>query len=593
LQLATQYISAGETFAAIEQMEAARSLGASDEPVSLRLAQLYDSLGEFEAAGNVLAEAAAKPSASVALRMAFSKTLRDLGDFQGAAEAVRPLLPQWQSLPANTQQYVARALLLAGDAEEASKLLPPQTTDADWLVLRGLAAGLLGQADAATQALTQATERNPQDAWNLTLLGQAWRTAHDSGKALQAFTQATELPNAPLEAFLGAAQLLTEAGRLPEAAAMLRHIGASDQKNPDYWQVQSLFSQRQKQPVIEQLARGYAAFYGGDPWQAEALWNAALPLAKGDDARELYADLLNSASLRQDPQTILHYANAAATRWPRDPYFLKRLADERLRQSMLPDALAAAEQLQQVAPPEQGAQVAELLSRIALDSGKPDLLQQSAQRNETLDPKDPAPYLHLAEWQYAQGRTPDNLERTRKLYESALAVAPQDAEAQARLGIVLRDLNRPQDAIASLLHALTLDSRVLEGVPNIQLTQLYQQQGRTPESAFETKWYNRLHTLKEAWPPLLKALRQDRPVQDWKALGEMALNRHEKVIALCAFTRATRLAPNDPTLWQGLAAVQKRFEWFEAALTSMRKAYLLSKHAPANTEAARFWREHN
>ncbi len=596
LALAEQFAGSGETFAAIEQIEIARKLGADPERVSPRLAQLYASLGEIEAGASVLSEAASQPTASTALRMDYSRTLLDLGDFQGMAEAVRPQRAQWASLPDDTRQYIVRALLLAGDAEEAGKLLPQTDSSAEWSALRGLAARLVGNNAAATQALAQAVTINPQDAWNTYLLGQAWVAAGNPQQALEAFTASARLPGAPPQAFVEAARQLVRAGRLAEAAERLRHVGPADQKNPSYWQVQSLLAQHLKQPGIVQLAQGYAVFYGGDPWQAEAIWRAALPSAKGDDAHELYAVLENSASLRQDPQAALRYATEAVNRWPNDPYFLDRLANVRLRQSMLPEALAAAERLQQVAPPDQGARVAELLARIALDSGKPDLLQESAQRNKTLRPDDPLPYLHLAEWQYQQGRTPENLERTRQLYEGALAVAPKNAEAEARLGIVLSDLNRPQEAIAAFLHALTLDPRVLEGVPNVQLAQLYQKDGRTQESAFEASWYNRLHQLKEAWPPLLKALRQDRPVQDWKALGEMALNRHETWIALCAFTRATRLAPSDPTLWEGLAAAQKRSGWFEEALTSMRKAALLRRHAPAGKDRANlaaaspFWR---
>src|SRR5690348_4668823 len=70
LQLAGRYAASGETFAAIEQLEVARELGDGDESLALRLAGLYDSMGEPEFASDVLADAARKPHASSALLLA-------------------------------------------------------------------------------------------------------------------------------------------------------------------------------------------------------------------------------------------------------------------------------------------------------------------------------------------------------------------------------------------------------------------------------------------------------------------------------------------------------------------------------------------
>ena len=128
-----------------------------------------------------------------------------------------------------------------------------------------------------------------------------------------------------------------------------------------------------------------------------------------------------------------------------------------------------------------------------------------------------------------------------------------------------------------LLHALTLGPRVLDGAPNAQLAQLYRQQGLGSESQFQESQFQRLRKLKEGWPSLLKVLRQDRPLQDWTALGEMALDRHETWIALCAFRRCTRLAPQDPATWRHLAAAEKRAGRFEESLFAMRRADLLSR----------------
>lgn len=581
VELAAQYLGSGDTFAGIEQLEIARALGMQDEPLLLRLAKSYSKLGEWEQAAEVLAAGAAKPSASPALRRAYSQTLLDLGDFAGAAEAVRPLIAQWESQPDSVRQYVVRALLLAGDAEQASKLLPKESVDAEWLALRGLAARLQGDTRAATQAFAQAVAANPQDGWNLALAGQAWADAGNRRKAEETWERAGRLPDAPPQAVIGMARLLTQEGRAPEAVKWLRTVTGDAKNSPAYWQVWVAISRQQKQSVQEALSRGYAAFHGGDPWQAEALWKATLPQASGEDARELYAALLSSASRRNDLQSSLNYANAALKRWPRDPFFLQQQAELLLSQNLLPEAQAAAEKLRAVAPQDQAAQVAELLSRIALDAGKKRLLEENAQRNRELKPSDPAPLLHLAEWQSNQGRTPENLERALKLYQDALAIAPNNAEALARAGGVLADLKRTDEAIAMLLRALTLDPRVMEGTPNIQLAQLYRMQGRTEEQQFEMAQYQRMRQLKDGWPALLKAMRQPgRPAQDWKALGKRALQRHETWIALCAFSRAARLASNDPAVWRSLAAAQKRSGWFDEALASMLKAHRLLSSSP-------------
>jgi tetratricopeptide (TPR) repeat protein len=228
--------------------------------------------------------------------------------------------------------------------------------------------------------------------------------------------------------------------------------------------------------------------------------------------------------------------------------------------------------LQKIAPPDQAAEVVELLCRIALDAGKPDLLKQNADRYRQLSPSAPDPYLHLAEWQEQQGRDPKNLERTRDLYQQALKLDPKNAEAQAHVGLLLADLNRPEEAIPALLHALTLWPRVLEGTPHARLVQLYQRQGKAPEVRFHAAQYQALRRVKERWPTLLKALRQDRPLAEWKELGDTALLRRENWIALCAFHRATQLAPKDPSVWRSLAAVYKRMGYFEEALDVVLKA---------------------
>jgi tetratricopeptide (TPR) repeat protein len=578
-------MAAHDTFAAIEQMEVARDLGDHDPDHAQHLAALYDGLGEPEMAEAVLA-AAVKPDSKPALLLAHSQALLKLGLFAEASEAVHPLIAQWSTLANETRQYVARSALLAGDADAAGQILKlqPETsdgTDPEWPAIRGLQALLEGQARKAVDAFASAVKRNPSDAWNATLLGRACQEAGDSRGALNAWGPAVQPSDAPPEALIGAATLLAQANRLDEADQLLTRVANEDRRAPTYWQAQSLVAGRRKQFTAEQAALGYMAYNSGDPWRAEAIWQASFPKAKEADARELCVAIFNSAFRREDPRTALRYAGMAVSRRPKDPYLLKSLAEFQVAQNLLAEALATAQRFQAVAPPNQQAQAAELLSRIALDSGKPDLLQQSAQRNRDLAPNDPLPLLHLAEWQYSQGRSLENLERTLKLYQQASAVAPDSAEAAARAGIVLNEMKRVPEALSALLHALTLAPRVLEGTPNALLAQLEARQGLSRESAFETRQYMRLRALKDAWPNQIKAMRQESPepgLTAWKRLAQTALDRHETWVALCASRRATRLAPHDPASWRLLAAANKRFGWFFEALDAMRQADRLTHH---------------
>ncbi|HLV78994.1 MAG TPA: tetratricopeptide repeat protein, partial [Chthonomonadaceae bacterium] len=518
LTLSEQQERAGETFAAIEQIEAARILGENEQAANLRLARLYDSVGEFEQAATVLGQAAGRPGASPDVRVAWSQALFKLGDFPGADRAVRPLLPQASRLPDPMRRTIARTLLLADDLQAARPLLA-SSPDPEWLALNGTTALLGGQPAQAVDYLQRAVKADSNDNWNRYLLGWALSTAGDKAGALKVWEADAALPDAPGSAAISAARLLAGEGQSGDAERRLRQVRKEDTETPAYWQAWNAIARDRKQPVQEAMTRGYAAFYGGDPWQAERIWQQALPAAKPDDAKELYAAIHNSAFRRHDMDVAARFADAAAARWPDDPYFLKRQAEVLLGQNRLSEALAVGSRLQKIAPPAQQAEAAELLARIALDSGKPDLLQQNAETCKRLTPSDPDPALHLAEWQAQEGRSPQNLERTLALYQEASAMDPQNAEAQARSGLTLIDLKRPEEAIPLLLHALSLAPRVLDGTPNAQLAMLYRQRGQIPESQFEEAQFERLHRLKDDWPSLLKLLRSDGPLAGWKALG--------------------------------------------------------------------------
>lgn len=572
ISIAKRYAATGRTHSAIQQAEIARKLGAVTDENLFFLQKLYKSQGEAEQAAAVLAAGASQPNCSPSLRLSLSQAYLDIGDFSSAANALLPLLKKPASLSLSEQMSAARTLLMAGRISAAEKLIPKPENDPETFALIGFSEALKGRNAAAVQALLKACHLNPQDAWNTTLLARAELAAGDKKSALKSFQTAISLPDAPPHAFISAAELMIEAGHAREAAQILRGIPPDLQKDPAYWNAQVSLSRALKQPVSAAISEGYAAFHNGDPWLAEKIWLRTIPLATGEDTSELYAAIFNSAYLRQDAVLSMRIMNEAVKKWPQNPYFAHKHSELLLGQNMLKESLAEAERYRSLASPQERGTASELFCRIALDSGKYDLLVQNAKIVRDLSPSDPLPVLHLAEWQLNQGRSKENLEATLKLTLEAISIAPDSAEARSRAGIVLNDLNRPEEAEDQLLKALTIDPRILDGTANFTLAQIYQKQGRTAESQFEQVQYTRMQRLKDGWLAMMKAFRKDTSAAEWKQLGERALLRHDNWIALCAFHQAATLAKGDHSAWLGLAAVQKRMGRFEDSIASMQHA---------------------
>jgi Flp pilus assembly protein TadD len=157
-------------------------------------------------------------------------------------------------------------------------------------------------------------------------------------------------------------------------------------------------------------------------------------------------------------------------------------------------------------------------------------------------------------------------------YREAVRRAPNNPEAHARLGGLLAELRRTDEATRELLQALSLSPRVMDGVPDIQLARMYRLAGRKPEAEFHERRYAALRRSKDDWLNLLRVMRGAGSPSDWRRLGEAALERKESWIAVCAFVRLTRLAPSDFEAWRGLAAASRRLGRFEEALSAMLRA---------------------
>ena len=92
------------------------------------------------------------------------------------------------------------------------------------------------------------------------------------------------------------------------------------------------------------------------------------------------------------------------------------------------------------------------------------------------------------------------------------------------------------------------------------------------EAEFHNKRYVRLRTLKEKWPNLLKALRQEMPQATSIELGNLALERRDNWVARCAFCRAD-IKQNSLNLaaMLGRARVAQRTGHHQAAMQILRQ----------------------
>lgn len=306
-----------------------------------------------------------------------------LGFFDDAANAIRPLLPNWKALTPDEQTAILQYLTFAGDTRAVEKISPRQ--DGRFSAVHALALVIDHKNTAAKNLILRHLDSHPEDVDSVYLLGLALLQDGKPRPALAVFNKLTTLSNAPARARFHAARLLAENHNSKKAQDLLRaldeqasHDAAED---PFYWKAWSQISKLEtgkSREILMGINGGYLAFYSGDPVGAETTWRQTIPLASDEDRHEIYAAIYNSAFRRHDTDTALSITSDALKFRPNDPYFLKRRAEILLGQNRLKEALETAQTLQKVVPPAQEAEVVELLCRIALDSGNPTLLSEQA-----------------------------------------------------------------------------------------------------------------------------------------------------------------------------------------------------------------------
>jgi len=562
--------TAAELFDAGQTAQALAALTATCDPTTdaectRRIAQAWETLGEPEQAIAVLTSAKTQDTSILANQL--SLTLR-MGDFVTSATIARKIAAMGQ-LTAPILDDVGLALAytdpLTMDASLAQMPTSPQISR-----LRGVSALAAGNPKAAASWLTQATSNPETDAKTWYLLGVARRASGDPAGAKKAFEQAVAAKDSSLDAAIAL-------GANDSAAlAMLDAKKSAVREHPGYWRVIAKDRLAQGQTTAAGIAKGYAAFYDGLPLDAEQTWASILEKATGPDRRELFAALFNSAYKRQDSPLAQKWVDRALSEFPDDMWFRKRRAEVLIQQNRLKDAVKQLETISTSDKPGQGtvsqAELSDLKCRVLLDSGSTSEFQAAIETYIKDAPDSEFPYLMRGEAILAAGRQPANLKDALAAYTTATTKAPGDPEAWASRGSLEAELGQKDAASASLYQALSLWPRVQDGTPHLKLISLLNAADPASLRAFHTAEYKRLRALKDGWPTALKLLRASGTAKQWLDFGQLALERHENWMALCAFQQALKLAPSNASAYRGLAAARWRSGWFIAALDATLRA---------------------
>ena len=562
--------TAAELFDAGQTAQALAALAATCDPTTdtectRRIAQAWETLGEPEQAIAVLTSAKTQDTAILANQLSVS--LR-MGYFVNAAAIARKTAAMGQ-LTAPILNDVGLALAftdpISMDASLARMPASPQV-----FRLRGVSALVAGNPKAAASWLTQASSDPETDAKTWYILGVARRASGDPAGAKKAFEQAVAAKESSLDAAIALA------ANDATALAALDAKKSAVREHPGYWRVVAKDRFANGQSTAAGIAKGYAAFYDGLPLDAEQTWASILDKAIGPDRREVLAALFNSAYKRQDSPLAQKWVDRALLEFPDDMWFRKRRAEVLVQQNRLKDAVKQIETISTSDKPGQGtvsqAELSDLKCRVLLDSGDVSGFQAAVETYIKDAPDSEFPYLMRGEAILAAGRQPVNLKDALAAYTTATTKAPNDPEAWASRGTLEAELGLKDAASASLYQALSLWPRVQDGTPHLKLISLLNPADPAGLRAFHTAEYKRLRALKDGWPTALKLLRASGTGQQWRDFGQLALERHENWIALCAFQQAVKKLPKDPAGYRGLAAARWRSGWFIAALDATLRA---------------------
>jgi Flp pilus assembly protein TadD len=157
-----------------------------------------------------------------------------------------------------------------------------------------------------------------------------------------------------------------------------------------------------------------------------------------------------------------------------------------------------------------------------------------------------------------------------RLYRSALALAPRQAESLHGLGCLSHEAGRPDLAIGLIGQAVAAAPMVAAYTLSLGLALLDRGHVEEARAALHVavlrdasdprahralaQALSRLGRLDEAEARLREALRLDAGAAAWLSLGGVLRARGDRAGSVAAFAEAARLAPDDPLAWHALAS---------------------------------------
>ncbi len=237
---------------------------------------------------------------------------------------------------------------------------------------------------------------------------------------------------------------------------------------------------------------GVASERLGKPAEARAAYERALAIRPA--FREAAVNLAFLRAAGEGPEGAFAIYADALRRFPEDALLRVRIAELYRSSGQLDDAWRTAREALQRDPRVAGAYP--VMMRVALDRGDLDLAELVAVRARKLDPSDPEIAVllgvlaerrgdaggALAQYRKALAQRPQDLQARYRLlslaiqaraWESAaeqakaiLAVRPDDARVRVALGVALRNLGKPDEAVAEYRKARAGEGKAL---PEIDL----------------------------------------------------------------------------------------------------------------------------
>jgi Flp pilus assembly protein TadD len=237
---------------------------------------------------------------------------------------------------------------------------------------------------------------------------------------------------------------------------------------------------------------GVASERLGKPAEARAAYERALAIRPA--FREAAVNLAFLRAAGEGPEGAFAIYADTLRRFPEDALLRVRIAELYQRSGQLDDAWRTAREALQRDPRVAGAYP--VMMRVALDRGDLDLAELVAVRARKLDPADPEIAVllgvlaerrgdagaALAQYRKALAQRPQDLQARYRLlslaiqaraWESAaeqakaiLAVRPDDARVRVALGVALRNLGKPDEAVAEYRKARAGEGKAL---PEIDL----------------------------------------------------------------------------------------------------------------------------